>query len=254
MALYIYGLMRADDVRGGLELEQGGDVPPVEIRVSDDLAAIVGQAEGEPVRLQRQALLAHNEVLQQAFKRGPVLPLRFGTLAQDEQELERDLIAPRRAQWSSRLDALAGKGEFQLKVTYREQPLMRSILREDPALRRSADVVRGMPAAASHFQRISLGERINATVEARRAADAQALLAELEPLAVAVERGTPQQPMMALNASFLVESELFGRFDKAVEQLAGQRAELMEFKLIGPMPAHSFADRDLPAAAASAKG
>jgi hypothetical protein len=31
--------------------------------------------------------------------------------------------------------------------------------------------------------------------------------------------------------------------------LAKQHAELMEFKLIGPMPAHSFAERDLPATA-----
>lgn len=254
MALYVYGVMRAGDVRDGLSLEQGGRLPPVELVMSDGLAAIVGEAQGDRIRLQREALLAHSDVLQAAFRHGPVLPMRFGTVVEDEEHLERDLLAPRGAQWTARLEVLAGKGEFQLKVSYREEALLSSVLGQDPALQRSAEIVRGMPTAASHFQRISLGERINAAVEDRRGSDAQALLMELAPLAVAVENGAPQQPTMVLNASFLVLAEIFERFDETVEDLARQRAELMEFKLIGPMPAHSFADRDFPAVAARATG
>ncbi len=250
MPLYVYGLMRADDVRKGLGLESGGRLPPVEVIVSEDLAAIVGQVQ-QPVRLQRQALLAHSDLLQEAFKRGPVLPLRYGTVAQDRGALERDLIAPRRDQWAAQLDALAGKGEFQLKVSYREEQLLQSIVSSDAELKRSAQAIRGMPAEASHFQRINLGERINAVLAASRDADAQALLEQLQPLAVAVEIGALQQPMMVLNASFLVVSDAFDRFDAAAEQLAQRRKELMEFKLIGPMPAHSFAERALPVAAAA---
>jgi Gas vesicle synthesis protein GvpL/GvpF len=250
MALYVYGLMRADDVRGGLNLEQGGRLQPVDAVVRDGLAVVVGQVHGEHVRLQREALLAHSDVLQKAFQHGPVLPLRFGTVVPDEEALERDLVAPRREEWVARLEALAGKGEFQLKVSYREQPLLRSILAGDAAMTRSAQLVRGTPAAASHFGRISLGERINGAIEARREGDARAVIAELQPLAAAVELGTPQQPVAVLNASFLLARDMFDRFDATVEQLAEQRRELMEFKLIGPMPAHSFADRDLPPAAA----
>ena len=77
------------------------------------------------------------------------------------------------------------------------------------------------------------------------------LHAELAPLAIAVEIGAPQQPTIVLNASYLVASDSFERFDKTAEQLAKQRGELMEFKLIGPMPAHSFADRDLSTATAA---
>jgi hypothetical protein len=248
MPLYIYGLVRADDVREGFGLESGGRLPPVEVIVSEDLAAIVGQVQ-EPVRLQRQALLAHSDVLQEAFKRGPVLPLRYGTVVHDADALERDLIAPRRAQWTARLQALAGKGEYQLKVSYREEPLLRSVVSQDPEIQRSAQAVRGLPAEASHFQRINLGERITAAVGARREADGHGLAAQLQPLSVAVEIGALQQPTMVLNASFLVASDVFEQFDAAADRLAKQHAELMEFKLIGPMPAHSFAERDLPATA-----
>ncbi len=253
MALYVYGLMRADDVRGGLDLGPAERLPPVEVLVRERLAALVGEVAGESVRLQRDALMGHSEVLQRAFEQGPVLPFRFGTVVADEEQLDRDLLSSQRSQWVTRLEALAGKGEFQLKVTYHEESMLRSIVKDDPALSRTSQAVRGMSPAASHFQRIGMGERVNAAVEVRRAQDAQALLAELEPLVLMVEVGALQQPMMVLNASFLVASESFDRFDSAVEGLAQQRHALMAFKLIGPMPAHSFADRDLPTAAAAGR-
>lgn len=252
MALYVYGLMRADDV--GPEADFAQNKAPVEVIVHQDLAALVSTVEGEPVRLRREAVTSHSDVLQRALEHGPVLPLRFGTVVPDGDTLKRELLAARRDQMRAHLDHLAGKAEFRLKVSYREEPMLRSILAQDPALRRSAEEVRGLPVEASHFQRVGLGERITLAVQARRDADVQQLLSALEPLAVAVEVGALQQPEMALNASFLVSQEMRERFDTTVERLASERAELMEFKLIGPLPAHSFVDGQLGTAATPAAG
>jgi len=52
-----------------------------------------------------------------------------------------------------------------------------------------------------------------------------------------------------VNAAFLVESDALDRFDEAVERLSEQRASEIEFKLIGPLPAYSFAEWE-PATAA----
>lgn len=249
MALNVYGLMRADDLGVGADFTDGEAVR-VEVVVHEDLAALVGQVDGEPVRLRREALTAHTDVLQRALEYGPVLPLRFGTMVPDADALKRDLLTARNDEMRARLDSLAGKAEFRLRVTYREDPVLRSILAQDPALRRSAEAVRGLPAAASHFQRVGLGERIALAVQTRRDADAAAVLSELEPHAVAVEVGALQQPEMALNASFLVAQEKREQFDAAIERVASERHELMEFKLIGPLPAHSFADRQLAAGTA----
>jgi hypothetical protein len=252
MALYLYGLMRTDDV--GPEADFAQDSAPVEVIVHEDLAALVGVVEGEPVRLRREAVTSHSYVLQRALGRGPVLPTRFGTVVPDAETLKREVLAARRGELKARLDELAGKAEFRLKVSYREEPMLRSILAHDPRLRRSAEAVRGLPAEASHFQRVGLGERITLAVQARRDADAQQLLSTLEPLAVGVEVGALQRPEMTLNASFLVSDEMRDQFDKTVEQLASERTDLMEFKLIGPLPAHSFVDGQLGTAVSAAEG
>lgn len=252
MSLYVYGVMRADDLGAGIEPEQGEDAHRVEVIVHEDLAVLVSAIEGEPVRLRREAVVAHSDVLQWALAHGPVLPLRFGTVMPGADALRRDLLQPRREEFRARLDDLADKAEFRLKVSYREQPVLRSILAGDPELRRSADSLRGLPAEASHFQRVRLGERMGLAVQGRRYADVQQLIAELEPIAVAVEIGAPQQPLMVLNASVLIAEAMRGRFDATVERLARERAELMEFKLIGPLPAHSFVNRQRDPLAAPA--
>lgn len=238
MALYVYGLMRTDDL--GPEAGFAQNEPPVEVIVHQDLAALVATVEGEPIRLRRQAVTSHSDVLQRALERGPVLPMRFGTVLPDADTLKRGLLAARGDEMRTRLDELAGKTEFRLKVSYREEPVLRSILARDPALRRSVEAVRGLPAQASHFGRLGLGERITLAVQARRDADVQQLLSELKAVAVAVEIGALQQPSMALNASFLVSQEMRAEFDETVDRLASEREQFMEFRLIGPLPAHSF--------------
>jgi hypothetical protein len=173
-----------------------------------------------------------------------VLPLRFGTALADEGAVQRDLLVPRREHFRARLDALERKAEMQVKATYLEEPLLRSILAGDPRLAQSAQRVRELPADATHFERIRLGESIAAAIGGRRATDAQELLDLLRPLALAVVVGEPQHERSVFNGAFLVDAEHLKEFDAAVERLSRARADHMQFKLIGPMPAHSFADRE----------
>jgi hypothetical protein len=248
MPLYVYGLMRAEDLEREFDLGHSANAPRVQTVAHEGLVALVGVVEGDPVRLRREALVAHNDVLQRALEYGAVLPLRFGTVITDSDVLKRDFLAARHGELRARLEGLAGKAEFRLKVSYREEPVLRELIAGDPELRRSAELVRGIPAEASHFQRVGLGERISAAVQARRERDAQELMAQLGTLAEGVEVDALHHPAMVLNASFLVAEEMRERFDATVERLAADRAQRMEFKLIGPLPAHSFADR-APAAA-----
>src|SRR5207302_5194178 len=135
------------------------------------------------VRLRRENVIAHSDVLQGAFAHGPVLPLRFGSLLSDEQAVISQLIAPAESQLRARLDALEGKAEMQVKAVYLEEPLLRSLLAENPALAQSVRQMQGRPAAATHFERIRIGEAVAGAVQARRVDDEAALMGALAPLA-----------------------------------------------------------------------
>lgn len=237
MALYVYGLMRTED--GARAVAELASIEMIEYGA---LCALVSHVPDGDLRLRRDSALAHTETLQAAFNHGPVLPVRFGTVLPDAETLERDFLAPRAVTLLARLEALEEMAEMQVKVTYLEAPLLRSILAASPPLAQAAARIRALPAAATHFDRINVGEAIHKAVEARRQADAKDLVDQLRHLAVAVSVREPRHERAVLNAAFLVATDRLESFDAEVAQLCDGRADTMAFKLIGPMPPHSFAD------------
>jgi hypothetical protein len=242
MAFYVYGLMRVRDAR------VAAAAGPVEARleavVCEGVAALGSNAGDDSVKLRREAVVGHTDVLQAAFEHGPILPLRFGTVLADREAITAELLAPRAQALLARLDWLEQRAEMRLKADYLEEPLLRSVLDRDPALARAAKRMRELPAAASHFERIRIGEAIAAAVHGRRTVDADAMLAALAPLCVSVSASDPRHEHAVLSAAFLLDRAGLERFDGAVEELSRVHADRMQLKLIGPMPAYSFADRE----------
>ncbi|MBV8430909.1 MAG: GvpL/GvpF family gas vesicle protein [Solirubrobacterales bacterium] len=242
MALYVYGIMRARDATSAVAEAAPGR--PLESVEHDGVSALVSETPGDELRLRRDNILAHSDVLQAAFEHGPVLPYRFGTAVADADTVVRDLLAQQRPQLAARLEALDGKAEMQVKATYAEEPLLRSILAQDPELVRMVRRTQSLPPAATHFERIRIGEAVTGAVQARSAADGQAVLSALIPFARAHVVSPPNHERSVINAAFLIERDDLARFDQALEALSQERSEEIEFKLIGPMPPYSFGDRD----------
>ncbi|MFL5821906.1 MAG: GvpL/GvpF family gas vesicle protein [Solirubrobacteraceae bacterium] len=251
MPLYVYGLMRAQDGARAVEALNGQPASRVLESVEHEgLCALVSSVAPGDLKLRRESALAHTDTLQAAFDHGPVLPVRFGTVLPDAAALERELLAPRATALLARLEALEHLTEMQVKVSYLEEQLLGSILAADPPLARRASRIRNLPPEATHFDRINLGEAIHQAVQVRREEDSRRLIDELSPLAVAVSVREPPHERAVLNASFLVARERLEAFDSEVERLSQEAAGTMSFRLIGPMPAHSFVEGQWEARAA----
>lgn len=237
---YLYGFVRSRDlppepVGGGV-----GEPPgPVEGIAEGEVAALVTPVGTERVAPRRVNLLAHADVVRKAFEGGPVLPLRFGFMMPDAAAVQME-IAGRAAELAGLLAEMEGRVEMNVNALYHEDVMLREVLSENPAIAAAQRRIRGRPAAAVHFERIRLGEQVAQAVDAKRATDAAAVLRELEGLAVSVTADDPRQMCTVVNASFLVERDRLEEFDAAVERLSRERAQRMEFRLIGPGPPHSF--------------
>jgi len=226
MGVYVYGFVRRGDAAGDAVCE-------------GELAALIRRIDGDRVELQHEAVMEHAEVLNGALDRGPVLPLRFGHVLPDEDAV-RAHISARTAELERLLGELQDRVEMDLTAVYREEPLLREVLAENPSLAAARRLIRGRPAEATHFERIRLGEGISQAIEGKREADGAAILRELEGSAVAVSTEGPRHVRMLLNAAFLVERDRLDEFDERVEEVSRERADRMEFRLVGPRPAHSF--------------
>ncbi len=236
-AKYVYGVMSAASdppATAGI----GG--APVQLIGAGDLAAIVSDIDRSELQMGREAMTAHARVLEEALTRGTVLPMRFGVVMDDADTVRGELLQEHAPDLQAQLQQLEGKVELRLRATYEEDQLMREAVAQDPEILRMRESLRGVPEDATYYARIELGERVAAAVERTRQADADAILAELAPLAVAVEAGDPGHERIAVNASFLVERDQLAEFDGRVDEIGRAQAGRLRFKYTGPLPAHSF--------------
>jgi hypothetical protein len=237
VAEYVYGVVHAS-VKPPEETGIAG--APLRLIASGSAAALVSELPEDDLRFGREEAMTHARVLEAALAQGTVLPMRFGVVVADSDEVRDRVLTGHADELTAQLDQLEGKVEMAVRAVYEEEPLMREIVASHPEIARRQQALRGQPEDATYYERIGLGELVAEAIERTREQDANTMLEILSPLALAVEIGEPTHERVALSASFLVEREHVARFDDALEDVARGQSGRMRFKLTGPLPPHSF--------------
>jgi hypothetical protein len=233
--LYCYGVVSAGDARP--QTRGLGDAP-VEPVVLDGIAALASEVPAGTVRARRRDLHSHMDVLGAAFEHGTVLPLRFGTVFENEDSLLNEFLAPRHDELAALLRDLSGQGELRVTAHYREDALLAEVVRDNRRIAQLREATRGV--GAGHPALIELGELVAAEIRARTARDSRALIEGLRKHARRYEVSEEPVEYELLRASFLVDRKHAAKFEKELERFAGDQAGRADIKLTGPLPPHSF--------------
>ncbi|MWA14734.1 GvpL/GvpF family gas vesicle protein [Streptomyces sp. BA2] len=247
MSTYIYGIIRSphpnppDGARNtnGIDGMDGIGEPPRPVRIvrRGELAALVSDAPGDLKPKQRD-LLAHHNVLSEAGILGAVLPMRFGSLAPDDEAVL-TVLAERADHYAERLCALDSRVEYNVKASHNERAVLHQVLAENPELRAMVEANQ-LAGGGDHEQKLQLGEKVSATVRAREAGDADHVRRALEPTAEAACPG-PEGTGWLADISFLVHREAAAGFLSAVAELRVDQPHL-DLRVRGPLPPYSFVD------------
>ncbi|MFF5563032.1 GvpL/GvpF family gas vesicle protein [Streptomyces sp. NPDC012623] len=236
MPTYIYAITAADHPLRLEGLNGVGD-PPSALRTvrTGALGAVVSDTP-PGLRAKRRDLVAHQSVLDRLMADGAVLPMRFGLVGPDDDQVLTVLEAERDG-YTARLAELDGCLEYNLKVARAEESLLREVLAESEEVRRLNEYTRQNPGAQD--EKMRLGERLSQEIETRQSALAGDMLDVLTPLA---ERSSAADPSKAhfLNVSFLVKRDGAAAFSQAVYEESERRGDDYEFTLSGPLPPYSF--------------
>ncbi|MFG3138643.1 GvpL/GvpF family gas vesicle protein [Streptomyces sp. NPDC048211] len=231
--VYVYAVLRAGTVVPSGS--RGVGSPPALVRriTQGRLDAVVSDAPPQ-LRARRRDLLAHQDLLMRLAEEGPVLPMRFGTVAPDEATVLTQLAAAE-SQHVATLDQLAGRIEINVKALPAQDALP-ALVAEEASVRRLREAARRNPGYEASLR---LGEAIAAALSRRAAAAGQRILRELTPGAGAVAAG-PEVPGCALNMSFLVDHGDADSFLARARRLAEAHRDHVELRLAGPLPCYSF--------------
>ena len=230
--LYVYGVVRAGqpspDVTG--VGSPAGDVRLVE---SGPLAAAVSELPDD-IALQDEDARAHLRVLIRLLDDGPVIPLRMGTVAPDDDVVRAEVLDAVRDEMAARLAALDGLVELHVDA-------------DDDETEAIAEVARGAGldgrAATDFGSRLELGEEIAELLIERRRRLAEQIMARLRPHAV---QDTPRAVLQGpedsvLRWAFLVKRDDLEAFDDAVVDVRSAYPSIT-VRYVGPLPASHFVD------------
>ncbi|MEU5314883.1 GvpL/GvpF family gas vesicle protein [Streptomyces sp. NPDC021562] len=238
MSTYVYGIAAAGHPSLPEGMDGVGDPPrPVRILTVGELAAVVSEAP-EGLRPKRRDLLAHQNVLAEAGGGGCVLPMRFGSVAPDDETVA-GVLAERADHYLERLRTLDGRVEYNIKASHIEDAVLHRVMSENAELRALAESNR-KSGGGSYESRLQLGEMVAAAVQAREAEDAEEVRQALEPEAAAVSVG-PESTGWLANLSFLVDRAEAEKFLAQVEQLRKSHPHL-DVRINGPLPPYSFVE------------
>lgn len=246
MSTYVYGIADAGhpSLPEGME-GIGSPALPVRTVTGGGLSALVSDAP-ENLRPKRRDLLAHQNVLAEAGGGGTVLPMRFGSVASDDDAVAAAL-AERTDHYQERLAALRDRVEYNVKAQHDEDAVLHTVMAENPEVRAMVERNRGA-GGGSHEDKLRLGEMVATAVQHREARDAAAVRSVLEPHADAVSAG-PDSSGWITNLSFLVNRSTSEHLLEALQELRQAHPHLV-FRVNGPLPPYSFVETD-PAAAAA---
>jgi len=239
MPTYVYGVTDAANVvrsRSGID---GGEP---RVLSGEGLHALVGSVPDDTVEANRENLLAHSDVVQDAVEAGPVVPMRFGMVFADDAAVRYELLERRRSDLAAVLDRIRDAVELTVKAYYDQDAVLSEIVAGNPTIRRLQASTRALAGDAGYYERIRLGELVAKAVESQRERDAAALVDRLRSGTLDVEVTAVVPERMVTKAAFLVPRNAVDKFRDRVDELAAEQAGRMSVTLVGPLPPYSFVE------------
>jgi hypothetical protein len=207
-------------------------------------AAVVSDCARQKLRPERAHLAAHKEVLQRLMLDSTVLPMAFGTIADDVKAVRR-LLSLNEEVILEQLERVAGKVEMGLRVRWDVPNIFEYFIDIHPELRAARDRLLGNQRQPRQEDRIELGQLFDRILNDDREAHFEKLEEALAPCCAEIKRSPPRNVNEVANLNCLAGRDGQKQLEEAVVQAAAMFDNNYAFDLNGPWAPHNFVEMDL---------
>lgn len=245
---YLYGIMPADKARsfGPIGMD-GGDVRTL----SHDAIAMIASPSDRihfsqlPPERMLQYLAEHQRVLERVMPDSAVIPLKFGTFADDDEQILGILQAGREV-FTQALEEYRDKPELDLVASWADlQAVLSEIATDQAVVSMKAKIV--AEGKATMEQRLQLGQLTKRLLDERRGRIAAELVVALRAQWPHIVVNEAKDDSMIFNAAVLIGRNEETSFDQFVDQLNRDYENQLDFRCVGPLPPYSFATAEVRA-------
>jgi len=202
------------------------------------IAAVVSNSPIKKYSIARENVIPHERAIEEVMKTYTVLPVRFATIAEDEEKvktiLERDYD-----KFLDLLKNMKGKIELGLKAIFKED-IYNYILEKYEEIKALKEKLQEIPLEKTYYQRMEIGKMVEAALEKEKESLKGDILNNLSSLAVETKTNNTYGERMIINAAFLVEDNKEGEFDQKIQELDVKYGDKVKFKYVGTLPPFNF--------------
>lgn len=239
---YIYGIIREQEPK---QFEIAGILGegdrPYTIPYGG-FSAVVSDAPLQIYENNPENLLAHNRVLEAVMKDYDVFPLRFGTVAQTEEEVL-NLLKMTGEALSEAIHSVKGKVEYDVEIDVDEGKLLQETQAMSPVIQNIKRLSEGKTLTVD--EQVKIGKVV-----------AQELVKEKLTLAAFIKNslifGVEKivslrlpRPQTLLNVAILLKKENGPLFENMISELDQKLEDKVRFRITGPLPPYHFSELKL---------
>lgn len=203
--------------------------------VERDLAMLCDEtAEDSPMT--RETTRRYTEVLCGIIKQATIVPVRFGTLFDGEEEI-RKVLRDEARNYRKLLSRMDNKIEVELKVWWKEENFIRTMLVNKRLSRWKKALEEGK---GEGYDVVAFGQAVQGVADQERKRLGEVFLGALRPLAEDYVVKEATDSYQAFDGVFLVNRKREEEFDTAVGHLYDKLSDDYIFKYTGPWAPHHF--------------
>ncbi len=242
IAYYLYAFIEgAEEKNFGALGIQGGEVYTIS---NDMVSAVVSEVPNQRLRPERRNLSAHNHVLNELMKSGTPLPVTFGILADNPEDVQ-GILTNSKETLNDHLERVRDRMEMVLKVSWNVPNIFEFFVEQHTELREERDRIYLLNREPTQDEKISLGQFFNQLLEADREHYTTIVEEGLQECFIEVRRNKCRDEQRVMDLAFLVDRDQEKEFENGIYRVANEFEDCYNFDYNGPFVPHSFVELQL---------
>jgi len=238
---YIYCIIGTKQERNFGPIGIGGRGDEVLTIGYDELSMAVSSHPLTKLVVNRENMLAHEKVIEEVMKEfDSVLPVRFGTIASDADEV-RNLLDRRYREFKNALRDMDHKVELGVKGIWKSMDLIfKEIVQENKEIKKLKEKIQSEASKKNTQAKIEVGKMVERALAKKKEKESEKIVDTLRRTSVDHRLNRTIGDEMFINAAFLVDKGREKEFDNIMDDLSQKYKNRIKFMYAGPLPVFNF--------------
>lgn len=232
MGKYLYGIINSENKKSFGNIGVGnGEIYSVQF---EDVGAVVSDVF-ENCKIGMEEVKTHDEALRKIMQPQAVIPMSFGIVAKDEEEI-RNILKRARMKFKKTLEKVDNKLQINVKISW-DKDVLASILNENVEIRK---LTLKAKENADQSMRIELGRKVKSALDEKKKEYMPEITSVLKRLSCDSEENKIPDQDTLMNAAFLVEKNREHEFYDKLDEMEKKYSHKLKFLAVGPLPPYNF--------------